>query len=114
MRLFAEMLPIVTSNPTHVEQFSKKCVTCEQMTEELPAIRAAFDKVGHMEELMAENEWRLPDAERAHRRMITDDQDLLQSAIESATGTLEDDTKRFAKEVGDFIYGAGEAKNDTQ
>jgi dynein heavy chain len=103
MKIFADVLPIVTSTPSDVEAFALKCTTCEKGAEDLPAIRAAYDKVGHMEELMAEHEWSVPDDEKAHKRMITDDLALLESAIEMAAGSLEEDTKKFAKDVLDQI-----------
>jgi dynein heavy chain len=100
-----DILPTCASNPTNVDDFVKKTTTCTVGAQNMESFKKRSEKVDAMTELMNKHEWVIPDDIKVAKRMVTDDLQNLETAIEVAQSALEVDTQKFAAEVDSDIDG---------
>jgi len=97
------MYNVVASSPSEVEPFVAKVEMLEKSQEALPAFRDRENYIRSIAQLMAENQWGIEDDLKAQFRMLKDALIDLESSAEKATASLEEDTKKFARQVEQSI-----------
>jgi hypothetical protein len=93
------MHDILSSSPTEVEPFVEKVAMLATAQEALPSLRERLDHIKAMGRIMDNNEWPVPDTQKALFKMLGDGLSALEASVQSTEEHLDSDTKRFAEDV---------------
>ena len=97
------MHSVLASNPSEVESFVAKVEMLERSGEALPALRDRESHIRSLAAVMADNAWPLVDDLKAQFRMLREGLTDLDAAASRAEATLDEDTKKFARQVEQAI-----------
>lgn len=93
------MHTVLASSPSEVEPFVTKVEMLEKSAEALPALRDRESHIRSLASVMSDNSWPLADDLKAQFRMLREGLTDLDAAATRAESTLDEDTKRFARQV---------------
>lgn len=98
-----QMYNVLASTPTEVEPFVAKVEMLEKSQESLPALRDRETYIRSLATLMVDNQWPIADDLKAQFKMLKDTLADLEASTEKAGAGLEEDTKKFARQVEQAI-----------
>ena len=100
-----EVLPVISKAPDTVGAFIKRKKVVVDSTASMEDYKAQHEMLKNMNALMVEQSWTLADERKAQLRMIDDNMASMESGIQKAEATDDEDSARFKKEINDEIPG---------
>eukprot|EP01029_Cantina_marsupialis_P009144 TRINITY_DN2137_c0_g5_i1.p1 TRINITY_DN2137_c0_g5~~TRINITY_DN2137_c0_g5_i1.p1 ORF type:complete len:3984 (-),score=1416.37 TRINITY_DN2137_c0_g5_i1:203-12154(-) len=93
----------LTATPPDVEEFVAKISFLHDTAAQMPRIKSTLQHVVALGDIMKNQQWVVPDDQKALLMMIQEGSTRLEQAVQLMESNLEEDTKKYAKSVSDAI-----------